>query len=170
MPKGIPQNNTTRITSVRSNPIDGLGDALVQAARASGKNEYEMGIALTYLCEAIMEQVVLGRPVTIPGFGQFGPRPCKNELRVEYGAPSCAHVAFYANYQWQMRVARETIPDWDVCGKILSQYMKNHRRAGGRRSKPRPSRPNRRDMEMALYVMRCNLIRNADRASYPLPA
>jgi len=44
-----------------------------RAADATGCNEFHVATIMTYFLEELCQQVALGRAVTIPGFGAFGP-------------------------------------------------------------------------------------------------
>ncbi len=104
---------------------DGLGDALKRAADKGEMTPHQLAVAMSWFFTAVVEQVCMGKTVTIPGFGQFGPWAYVSPKAKYKGyAPTCL-PRFYASCGFKHEVMATAVPCNERNG-IMENYRKNN--------------------------------------------
>lgn len=103
-----------------------LQRCLDHAAEESGVDIVNVARVMTFLLEAIADEVVRGRSVRLPGFGVFAPAPMPERHRKMSRdlTPRCKPV-FLAARGFRAQVAHGALPS-QLEARRLARFEKNH--------------------------------------------
>lgn len=136
-----------------------LRKCLKRAADHSGITEYQAAMVVSFFWEELMEQVAVGQPVNLPGFGMFAPRAW--QPRHDPEAAAYCFPAFSASRVFRQHVKRCCPPSGAAIDAILKHRQHHHPSSRPERASARPS--------SAMAAFRADLRAQARREGLVLP-